>query len=138
MNVYAVMVGGDMNKGYAMLELPIPAERLELGNDALFADFKKGAVAMLPKSKVTGETKITLGKHPGREWTIAADQVTSKVRSYIVGDKALSLSATNVSEKDAKKFFDSLKLTGADGAASKPRPGGEAVTPRPLPQPAKP
>jgi hypothetical protein len=83
--------------------------------DAVFKAARTGLVSVLGEGgKVSGESRITLDDNPGREFTIDLPEGKAHCRMYLVKNRLYQLAAAGdkVTDKDAKRFFDSFKLTG--------------------------
>jgi uncharacterized protein (TIGR03067 family) len=92
-----------------------PGSVAAAGADRIFDGAKTGMVKLYGRgAKVTAETKITLGSHPGREWTInIPGQGDMKTRLYLVADRAFELDIgplSGATDPDVKTFFDSFKV----------------------------
>jgi uncharacterized protein (TIGR03067 family) len=98
---------------YIVTTVELPATALKGGADQFFTE-AKGRLAAVPGVKVTSEQTIKLGTHPGREWMLSMPgQGMKKTRSYLVGNRSISIEASPVTkenEKDFQTFFDSLKV----------------------------
>jgi hypothetical protein len=103
--------------GFITMYSDYPDAVMSAGTDKLLDGAKAGATAFGKGAKITGESKITVEGHPGREWVIdVPGQGVLKGRVFFVKNRFYQLVAggdpKKVPEKDVQKFFDSFKLTG--------------------------
>ncbi|HTU18305.1 MAG TPA: hypothetical protein VMG10_09630 [Gemmataceae bacterium] len=95
-----------------------PQSAMGAGADILLEGAKTGLKAFTKGAKITKETKIKYGDHPGREWTIIdmAGKGSMKSRVYLVKNRLIQLAVGSgigkVADKDVQTFFESFKLTG--------------------------
>ena len=108
---------GELANGFGIAMSDYPTGFVaKTGLEPIMQGARTGATATLPKgSKITSETEIKLGTHPGRAWVIdIPGHGKLQARFYLVGDRAFQLTAgpmPPVKDADAKTFFDSFKLT---------------------------
>jgi uncharacterized protein (TIGR03067 family) len=112
-----IYFAGELTSGFVVTTTDYPAGFVaKTGLEAVMQGARTGVTATLPKgSKITAETAIKLGTHPGRDWLIdIPGHGKLQVKFYLVGDRAFRLNAgpmPPVKDADAKTFFDSFKLT---------------------------
>lgn len=89
------------------------------GTAKVLDDARDGAIRNI-RGKLDGETKIQLGKHPGREFRFSATRNGIKLhgvwRLYVVKDRLYQLGVITPfkqpQKKDVDQFFTSFKLAG--------------------------
>ena len=113
------VVANDLGKKAVLVthaDMPIPADETAEQTQTRLDGAKNGAINSV-KAKELKSAKITLGKHPGREFSaeLPAGQGVLKARVYIVGKRLYQVLAVGpkdfVDSADVKKIFDSFELT---------------------------
>ena len=61
--------------------------------DKVLSDFGMAFTKSMPGSKISKETKITLGKYEGRQWQLEVQGKTVPLRVYLVGQRIYQLLA---------------------------------------------
>ena len=109
---------------------------VQKGAEQRFLDGARDGLARNRKGKVSGERRIVLQGHPGRDFTIQGqslfpDQTTKpatiRVRYFLVGDFTYCLSVISPLDRspdpDVRTFFNSFALK---PAAADPRPAAKS------------
>jgi hypothetical protein len=112
----------------------VPVNLAELDPEQLLDNGRDGALNSTG-GELVEESKITLGKYPGRDFTYKITALNGNIRqrAYVVDQRLYQIVTTGpgnaVNSADAEKFFDSFKLTGT-GTTSQPT---AAATSRAIP-----
>jgi hypothetical protein len=100
----------------AYADIPIPAGETAEQTQTRLDGAKNGAIKNI-NGKLIREAKITLGKHPGRQFSaeLPGSKGVMKARVYLVGKRLYQIMAVGPKDftdsADVKKMFDSFELT---------------------------
>jgi len=114
-DVHMFLSAPDPNTAYIVGYSDYPEEMMKKSeSDKILDGARDGAVKNV-NGKLDGEKKITIDKHPGRDFQIATEHFEGRNRMYLVNARLYQVMVVGSKEfvtgKDAERFLDSFKLT---------------------------
>jgi hypothetical protein len=114
-DVHMFVLSPDPNTAYIVGYSDYPEEMIKKSDIQKVLDGARDGAVKNVNGKLDWEKKITIDKHPGRDFAISTEHFEGRDRIYLVNARLYQVMVVGskdfITDKVAQKFLDSFKLT---------------------------